>query len=216
MKLLMKMSALVSVLALAGCAAPPPEPAPAPAPAVPVQVECGVASPPGCREPAVPPALLTWEQKMKGEIDEAEALRQRAVEAMSALPVKQRIKEGSKTMTTEQVFSTSQSPATRAMPVLDSVSLDLPWAAKSRQEHKDAMVAIKDIATMMADNRGGATIYVTVSPRDLRAKKVNTNSGTAPTEAGNPVEVKKSADKNVPAGVEHFVIQAKPWPSRID
>ncbi|WP_027010579.1 MULTISPECIES: hypothetical protein [unclassified Comamonas] len=216
MKLLMKMSALVSVLALAGCAAPPPEPAPAPAPAVPVQVECGVASPPGCREPAVPPALLTWEQKMKGEIDEAEALRLRAVEAMSALPAKQRIKEGSKTMTTEQVFSTSQAPATRAMPVLDSVSLDLPWAAKSRQEHKDAMVAIKDIATMMADNRGGATIYVTVSPRDLRAKKVNTNSGTAPTEAGNPVEVKKSADKNVPAGVEHFVIQAKPWPSRID
>ena len=216
MKLLMKMSALVSVLALAGCAAPPPEPAPAPAPAVPVQVECGVASPPGCREPAVPPALVTWEQKMKGEIDEAEALRLRAVEAMSALPAKQRIKEGSKTMTTEQVFSTSQSLATRAMPVLDSVSLDLPWAAKSRQEHKDAMVAIKDIATMMADNRGGATIYVTVSPRDLRAKKVNTNSGTAPTEAGNPVEVKKSADKNVPAGVEHFVIQAKPWPSRID
>ncbi|WP_339536674.1 hypothetical protein [Comamonas sp. MYb21] len=212
----MKMSALVSVLALAGCAAPPPEPAPAPAPAVPVQVECGVASPPGCREPAVPPALLTWEQKMKGEIDEAEALRLRAVEAMSALPAKQRIKEGSKTMTTEQVFSTSQAPATRAMPVLDSVSLDLPWATKSRQEHKDAMVAIKDIATMMADNRGGATIYVTVSPRDLRAKKVNTNSGTAPTEAGNPVEVKKSADKNVPAGVEHFVIQAKPWPSRID
>lgn len=216
MKLLMKMSALVSVLALAGCAAPPPEPAPAPAPAVPVQVECGIASPPGCREPAVPAALLTWEQKMKGEIDEAEALRVRAVEAMSALPAKQRIKEGSKTMSTEQVFSTSQSPATRAMPVLDSVSLDLPWAAKSRQEHKDAMVAIKDIATMMADNRGGATIYVTVSPRDLRAKKVNTNSGTAPTEAGNPVEVKKSADKNVPAGVEHFVIQAKPWPSRID
>jgi len=215
-KLLMKMSALVSVLALAGCVAPPPEPAPAPAPAVPVQVECGVASPPGCREPAVPPALLTWEQKMKGEIDAAEALRLRAVEAMSALPAKQRIKEGSKTMTTEQVFSTSQSPATRAMPVLDSVSLDLPWAAKSRQEHKDAMVAIKDIATMMADNRGGATIYVTVSPRDLRAKKVNTNSGTAPTEAGNPVEVKKSADKNVPAGVEHFVIQAKPWPGRID
>ncbi|GEM_PF-1274438 len=217
MKLLMKMSALVSVLALAGCVAPPPEPAPAPAPAVPVQVqvECGVASPPGCREPAVPPALVTWEQKIKVEIDQAEALRVRAVEAMSALPVKQRI-SGSKTTTTEQVFSSSQSPATRGMPVLDAVSLDLPWAAKSRQEHKDAMVAIKDIATMMADNRGGATIFVTVSPRDLRAKKVNTNSGTAPTEAGNPVEVKKSADKNVPPGIEHFVIQAKPWPSRID
>ncbi|WP_312834812.1 hypothetical protein [Comamonas sp.] len=213
----MKMSALVSVLALAGCVAPPPEPAPAPAPAVPVQVqvECGVASPPGCREPAVPPALVTWEQKIKVEIDQAEALRVRAVEAMSALPVKQRI-SGSKTTTTEQVFSSSQSPATRGMPVLDAVSLDLPWAAKSRQEHKDAMVAIKDIATMMADNRGGATIFVTVSPRDLRAKKVNTNSGTAPTEAGNPVEVKKSADKNVPPGIEHFVIQAKPWPSRID
>ena len=153
---------------------------------------------------------------MKEEIDQAEALRLRAIESMSALPPKQRIKEGSKTMTTDQVFSTSQAPATRGMPVLDSVSLDLPWAAKSRQEHKDAMVAIKDIATMMADNRGGATIFVTVSPRDLRTKKVNINSGTAPTEAGNPVEVKKLADKNVPAGVEHFVIQAKPWPSRID
>lgn len=215
MKLLMKMSALVSVLALAGCAAPPPEPAPVVAPAVPVQVECGVASPPGCREPAVPPALVAWEQKMKGEIAEAEALRARAVDAMSALPVKQRI-TGSQSNTTEQVFSTSQSPFTRSMPVLDSVSLDLPWAAKARQEHKDAMMAVKDIATMMADNRGGATIYVTVSPRDLRAKKVNLKSGTAPTEAGNPVEVKKSADKNVPAGIEHFVIQAKPWASRID
>ncbi|MEF9963032.1 MAG: hypothetical protein RR749_12915 [Comamonas sp.] len=215
MKLLMKISALVSVLALAGCAAPPPEPAPVAAPAVPVQVECGVASPPGCREPAIPAALVAWEQKMKAEIAEAEALRTRAVEAMAALPVKQRI-AGSQAHTTEQVFSTSQSPATRKLPVLDSVSLDLPWAAKARKEHKDAMVAVKDIATMMADNRGGATIYVTVSPRDLRAKKVNTNSGTAPTEAGNPVEVKKSADKNVPPGIEHFVIQAKPWPGRID
>ena len=78
------------------------------------------------------------------------------------------------------------------------------------------MNAIKDIATLIADNRGGATIYVTVSPRDLRAKKVNLKSGTAPTEAGNPVEVNKSADKNVQPGYEHFVIQGKPWASIID
>ena len=134
---------------------------------------------------------------------------------MAALPVKQRI-GASETVTTEQVFKSSQVNGTRNIKVLDSVVIDLPWAAKATQEHKDAMTAIKDIATLMADNRGGATIYVTVSPRDLRAKKVNLKSGTAPTEAGNPVEVKKSADKNVPAGIEHFVIQGRPWVSTIN
>ena len=214
MKAIFKISALMSAVVLAGCVAPPQEPAPAPAPAA-VQVECGVASPPGCREPAVAAVYTDWAAKMKAETQAADELRQRAVEAMATLPPKQRI-ESSETLTTEQAFVSAQAKAPHNVQVLDSVVIDLPWAAKSRQEHKDAMTAIKDIATLMADNRGSATIYVTVSPRDLRAKKVNTNSGTAPTEAGNPVEVKKSADKNVAPGIEHFVIQAKPWPGRLD
>lgn len=214
MKSMLKISALMSAVLLAGCVAPPQEVAPPPAQGA-VQVECGVASPPGCRQPAVPPAFNEWEQKMQAETASADELRQRAVDAMATLPVKQRI-GASETVTTEQVFKSNQANGTRNIKVLDSVVLDLPWTAKATQEHKNAMTAIKDIATLMADNRGGATIYVTVSPRDLRAKKVNLKSGTAPTEAGNPVEVKKSADKNVPAGIEHFVIQARPWVSTIN
>jgi hypothetical protein len=212
-KLSLKISALLSALALGGCVVPPQEQAsPVPAQQGSVQVECGVASPPGCREPAV---FVDWEQKLNAETTAVDELRQRAVEAMSQLPASQRIIR-SETVTTEQAFQSRQVAGTRNMKVLDSVAIDLPWAAKSKQEHKDAMTAIKDIATLMADNRGSATIYVTVSPRDLRSKKVNLKSGTAPTEAGNPVEVKKSADKNVQPGVEHFVIQAKPWGGTIE
>ena len=213
MKLSLKISAVASALVLAGCVVPPQESSgPAPVSQASVQVECGVASPPGCREPAV---FVDWEQKLKAETAAAEELRLRAVDAMAQLPASQRIAH-SETVTTEQAFQSAQAAGTRNMKVLDSVSIDLPWAAKSKQEHKDAMTAIKDIATLMADNRGSATIYVTVSPRDLRAKKVNLRSGSAPTEAGNPVEVKKTADKNVAPGVEHFVIQAKPWNSTIE
>ena len=213
MKLTLKISALLSAMVLAGCATPPPpEPvAPPPAPAM-VQVECGVASPPGCREPAV---FVAWEQKLNAETRAADALRLRAVDAMAGLPASQRIAH-SETLVTEQAFKASGAAGTRNMKVLDAVAVDLPWAAKSGPEHKEAMTAIKDIATLMADGRGSATIYVTVSPRDLRAKKVNLKSGTAPTEAGNPVEVKKSADKDVPPGIERFVIQAKPWGGAID
>ena len=213
MKLCLKISALASALVLGGCVVPPQESASqAPASQASVQVECGVASPPGCREPAV---FVDWKQKLDAETAAAEELRQRAVDAMVQLPASQRIAH-SETVTTEQAFQAAQAAGTRNMKVLDSVAIDLPWAAKAKQEHKDAMTAIKDIATLMADNRGGATIYVTVSPRDLRAKKVNLKSGSAPTEAGNPVEVKKSADKNVAPGVEHFVIQAKPWGGTIE
>ena len=210
----LKISALLSALVLAGCVVPPAQES-APQSTAPVQVECGVASPPGCREPAVPAALKEFEQKLKGEIQAANDLRQKAVDSMSALPAKQHI-GNSETVTTEQTFKLNATGATRSMQVLDSITLDLPWAAKTKNEHKEAMNAVKDIATLMADNRGAATIYVTVSPRDLRAKKVNLKSGTAPTEAGNPVEVKKSADKNVPAGIERFVIQAKPWGNAVD
>ena len=213
MKSMLKFSALMSAVVLAGCVTQPQEPAaPAQQGAVQVQVECGVASPPGCREPAV---FVEWDRKVQGEIATANELRQRAVDAMATLPAKQRIGH-SETTTTEQAFRFKRGNFTRNIKVLDTVVLDLPWAAKSTQEHKDAMTAVKDIATLMADNRGGATIYVTVSPRDLRAKKVNLKSGSAPTEAGNPVEVKKSADKDVPPGIEHFVIQAKPWGNTID
>ena len=214
MKSILKISSLLSALVLAGCATAPQENVDAAAPGK-VQVECGVNSPPGCRPPPVPAVFVKWEDKVQTETTTADVLRQRAVDAMANLPAKQRI-EASETLTTEQVFKSGSTNATRNVKVLDSVSLDLPWAVKSRQEHKDAMNAIKDIATLIADNRGGATIYVTVSPRDLRAKKVNLKSGTAPTEAGNPVEVKKSADKDVPPGIEHFVIQAKPWGNTID
>ena len=77
MKAIFKISALMSAVVLAGCVAPPQEPAPAPAPAA-VQVECGVASPPGCREPAVAAVYTDWAAKMKAETQAADELRQRA------------------------------------------------------------------------------------------------------------------------------------------
>ena len=163
----------------------------------------------------MPKVYAEWEQKMAAELKAADELRASAVESMSTLPTKQQI-PASETITTEQAFQSTQAKTGRNVKVLDSVVIDLPWAAKSRAQHKEAMNAIKDIATLMADNRGGATIFVTVSPRDLRAKKVNLKSGSAPTEAGNVVEVKKSADKDVPPGIEHFVIQAKPWSSSLN
>ena len=213
MKLSFKISSIGLALVVSGCVVPPQESATSRSTSQgSVQMECGVASPPGCRESAV---FVDWAKKIEAETVMAEELRQRAVDAMSQLPVNQQISR-SETVTTDQAFQSAQAAGTRNMKVLDSVSIDLPWAAKSKQEHKDAMTAIKDIATLMADNRGSATIYVTVSPRDLRAKKVNLRSGSAPTEAGNPVEVKKTADKNVAPGVEHFVIQAKPWSGTIE
>ena len=110
----------------------------------------------------------------------------------------------------------SPSGQVQSVKVLNAVAIDLPLAAKSKEAHKQAMVAIKDIATELADGRGSATINVTVSPVDLRARRVNLKSGTADTEAGHPVVVKKSADKSVPAGIERFVIQGNPLPRKID
>ena len=111
MKSILKISSLLSALVLAGCATAPQENVDAAAPGK-VQVECGVNSPPGTTT--------------------ADVLRQRAVDAMANLPAKQRI-EASETLTTEQVFKSGSTNATRNVKVLDSVSLDLPWAVKSRQ-----------------------------------------------------------------------------------
>ena len=82
----LKISALLSALVLAGCVVPPAQES-APQSTAPVQVECGVASPPGCREPAVPAALKEFEQKLKGEIQAANDLRQKAVDSMSRIMI---------------------------------------------------------------------------------------------------------------------------------
>ena len=58
----LKISALLSALVLAGCVVPPAQESASQSTA-PVQVECGVASPPGCREPAVPAALKEFEHR---------------------------------------------------------------------------------------------------------------------------------------------------------
>ncbi|GAB2485449.1 hypothetical protein GCM10027082_40560 [Comamonas humi] len=197
-----KLSAVLIAAALAGCAAPAPEPQPQPMPKAPIAA------------PVPPNPFEVFGGKMGAEIDAADGVRQRAVEAMAELPAKQRINK-SETRTRMQQFE-SASGQVQSVKVLDAVAIDLPLAAKARDEHKNAMVAIKDIATLLADERGSATIQVMVSPTDLRAKRVNLKAGTADTEAGHPVEVKKAADKAVPAGIERFIIQGAALPRKLD
>lgn len=205
-----KLSALVAAAAIAGCAAPGPEQKQQAA----TPVDCSVSQQPGCRPAAPVNPFEAFSTKMGAEIDAAEGMRQRAVNAMAGLPPKQRINK-SETRTKMQEFE-APSGEVQSVKVLDAVAIDLPLAPKSRDEHKEAMVAIKDIATLLADESGSATINVTVSPTDLRAKRVNLKSGTADTEAGHPVAVKKAADKSVPVGIERFVIQGNPRPRKID
>jgi len=204
-----KLSALLAAVVIAGCAAP--KPAPKPQAAAPV--DCSVSQEPGCR-PAPPNPFEAFGAKMGAQVDAADGLRQRAVDAMAGLPAKQRIAQ-SETRTRVQEF-TAASGQKQSVKVLDAVAIDLPLAPRARSEHQQAMVAIKDIATLLADARGSASIQVTVSPADLRARRVNLKSGTADTEAGHPVEVRKSADKSVPAGIERFVIQGAALPGKID
>jgi len=208
-----KLSVVLAAVVLAGCAAPPAAPQ-REAQAAAEPVDCSVSPQPGCRQPPPPSRLDVFAAKAAEQINAAEALRQRAVEAMAALPPAQRInKSETRTRMQEFVLRTGER---QSIKVLDAVAIELPFAAKSQYEHKQAMIAIKDIATALADERGAATIRVMVAPVDLRAKRVNLKSGTADTEAGHPVAVRKSADKSVPAGIERFLIQGNPLPGLID
>lgn len=141
------------------------------------------------------------------ETQQAQSAQTRAVEAMRNLPVRLRAAAGP--VRTKPIEITDrQSNSTRRMLSFSSVSVDMPLAAKGRPEYTRAMDTLKELANELADNRGSSAIVVTQSEADVKAGRVNTQTGTSQTSHGKPVSVQKQIDASLPAGIERYTIQA--------
>ena len=130
-----------------------------------------------------------------------------AKDAMRNLPAAQQAVSGPVRLL-DVPISDSQSGQSRTMRTLDSVTIDLPFAAKGSAPYTNAMEVIKNLANQLADNRGASNIIVTQSEADVNAKRVNTSTGLTKSPRGNPINVQKRVDRAIPAGVERYTIQA--------
>lgn len=141
------------------------------------------------------------------EAQRARAAQVQAVSAMQGLPPGQRAIAGGVRMADVSITD-SQSGQTRRMRALESVSVDMPLAAKGRPEYTRAMDTLKNLANELANNRGASSIVVDQAEADVRANRVNTSTGTTQTSSGKPVSVLKNIDRTLPAGTERYTIQA--------
>ncbi|MCL2523348.1 MAG: hypothetical protein FWF20_08230 [Betaproteobacteria bacterium] len=143
------------------------------------------------------------------EIQQARAAQEQAVSAMQGLPSGQRAVAGNVRLADVEI-SDGQSEQKRKMQALESVSVTLPLAAKSRPEYTRAMEALKNLANELADSRGSSSIVVDQAEADVRARRVNTATGTTQTASGKPVAVRKNVDRTLAAGSERYTIQPGP------
>lgn len=141
------------------------------------------------------------------EIQQARSTQVQAVSAMQGLPPQQRAMAGAVKLLDIDIAD-SQSGSSRKMRTLDSVTVDMPLAGKGRPEYTQAMDTLKGLANRLADNRGAASIVVEQSDADIKARRVNTNTGVTQTSHGKPVTVQKKVDPRLPAGVERYTIRA--------
>lgn len=141
------------------------------------------------------------------EAQDARKTQEQAVAAMQKLPPNQRAVAGPVRMLNVSI-SDSQSGRTRTMSTLDSITVDMPLAAKGRPEYTQAMDGLKGLANQLADNRGAASITVEQAEADIKARRVNTATGISKSPHGSPVNVIKNSSRSLPAGTERYTIQA--------
>ena len=142
------------------------------------------------------------------ETQQARQAQAAAVQAMRDLPANLRATAGPVRMLNVNIEDSQRSGTTRSMQALDSITVDLPLAAKGRTEYTRAMDILKDLANTLANNRGAATIAVEQAPADVQAKRVNTAAGITKSPQGNPVNVQKTTTPNLPTGLERYTIRA--------
>ena len=141
------------------------------------------------------------------ETQQAQSIQAQAVQAMQSLPVKQRAVAGP-VLTQPVSIDDAQSGQTLQVRAFSSVSVEMPLAAKGRKEYTRAMDLLKELANVLADNRGSSSIVVDQADADVKAGRVNTATGTTQSKGGKPVSVIKRIDAGVPSGVERYTIEA--------
>lgn len=141
------------------------------------------------------------------EIQAARDAQERAVAATQALSPKQRATAGEVALVDVEIAD-SNSQQTRSMRTLDGVSIDLPLAGKGKSGYTQAMDEVKALANSLADNRGSASIVVQQNSADVRARRVNTASGSTQSPGGQPINVEKQVSSEVPVGVERYTVKA--------
>lgn len=141
------------------------------------------------------------------EIELARSVQTDVVSSMQHLPIKLRSSAGPVKLL-DTPITDSQSGQTRSMRTLESMTVQMPLAAKGRPEYTQAMDQLKALANQLADNRGTASIIVDQSEADIKARRVNTATGTTQSPRGNSVAVRKNASRDLAAGVERYTIQA--------
>lgn len=147
------------------------------------------------------------QQQLNEETSSAETSIAGAVDATKTLPKAQRARNSAVQTKTAEVTD-SETPRTSEMTMLDTVTIELPLAGKSKRGYTNAMNAVKALAGRIADSRGSATIQVEQATADVRARKVNISEGESKTKDGNTLIVKKVSTTEVPRGVERYTIQA--------
>lgn len=160
----------------------------------------------GCAVGAVAGGLVGFEKARQEEIAAAQRARNEAVAAFSTLPG-HKVRAGE--VRTVEVAATDKSTReTRKYQAFESVSLDIPLAAKGTPEHDAAMSKLKTLAQRVADERGSSEIEVAMAPADAKARKVAASSGTAQTDKGNTITVTRVTDADVPRGIERITVKA--------
>lgn len=161
----------------------------------------------GCAVGAVVGGLTGFEKARQEEIAAAENARTEAAQAFAKLPEKDRPKIG-EVKTTQTEVTDKKTNEKKKYKTFQSVTLDIPVSTRGTDEYETAIGKLKTLATRVADERGSAEIDMEYSKADATKLKVKQETASVKTEKGGVITVKKSANSNVPQGIERFTVRA--------
>lgn len=161
----------------------------------------------GCMAGAVVGGFIGFEKSRQDEITAAEKARQEAMAALAPLSLSKSVKSG-QVKTVEVTATDKARNETKKYQAFDSVSLEIPLAAKGTPEYDAAMGKLKTLAEKVADERGSAQIDIALTAADARANKIALETASVQTNKGNTVTVSKMADNSVQKGIERVTVKA--------
>lgn len=141
------------------------------------------------------------------EIQMARSIQDDVIASMQHLPIQLRSVPGP-VLLQDTPITDSNTRQTRNLRTLDSVTVQMPLAAKGRPEYTQSMNTLKSLANHLADNRGSASIVVHQAASDIQARRVNTATGVSKSTQGSSVRVEKVVDPKLSSGMETYTIKA--------
>lgn len=164
----------------------------------------------GCGVGAVIGGWIGYEKARQEEIAAAEQMQREARESLSRLPP---ARGGSAHVGEVKTIDVSardkNTHEVRRYKAFDSVTIDLPLAAKGTPEYDGTVEKIKRLAEKVADERGTSAIIIGMNAADAKQQSATLGTDSVKSKSGpGVIYVTKRIERGLANGVQRMTIHA--------